>query len=559
MLRKRGFWIGLVVLVVLVGGGYAAYTLWWVPKQTARVGTTLQTATATIGDITVSTTGSGTLMASQTANLTFGASAEVTAVSVQVGDHVNQGDVLARADDTAVRQTLAEDQQAVISAQIAVTTAQSQAELSVAQAEAALATAQASLAALTSPDPANVETAKATLANAQVAYQTAVKKAGMVGEQNASVRISLDQAIAALDNAQSAYAAAMDPAQDWVRDIETTRQSAASAVVGAQQNLEIAQANYDLAMVSTSSADVQTTWAQVVSAKEALAGLEGPTAADLATAQAAVQSAQVTLEQAKLELGGGDRSLTLQQAQLALEQAQLTAAAAQATVDSMTIVAPFTGTVEAVNATVGEIPSDTAIILADLDTPILEFWIDETDLTSAVIGNPVSIVFTALPNLTFSGQIYQVDPQLVTVSNTPAVQAWSTLETISQPVTLLDQMDADITIIAAQATNVVLVPVQAVRTMANGQHVVFVVQPDGTLQLRQVEVGISNYIDIEITSGLSAGEVVSLGNSSSSTSSQSTPGNTGFPGGGGFFPGGGGFSPGGVIVAPVDGGGAGRP
>ncbi len=552
MLRKKAFWIAIVAVVVLGGGGYGAYRLWLMPKQTADAGATVRTATATIGNISITTTGSGTLVPSQTADLAFSASAVVKEVLVKVGDHVQEGDVLARADDTAARQTLAEDQQAVIDAQIALDLAQGQAELGVAQAEVDLATAQKALDALVnwSPDSAELATAKATLANAQVSYQSASKKAGMVDEQNASVRISLDQAISALDSAQQSYADAMNPERDWERDIETTRQSAAASLVRAQQNLEIAQADYDLAMVDTSGADVQSTWAQVLSAKAAVTNLEeAPTADEIAAAQAAVKSAELALQQAKLELGDGDQAVAQNRAELTLEQAKLTAAAAQDAADGMVIVAPFSGTVVTVNFKAGETASGTAISLADLDAPVVEFWADETDMSSVVIGNPVSIVFSALPDLTFSGQIYQVDPQLVTVSNTPAVQAWATL-TSTQDVTLLGDMNADISIIAGEADNVVLVPVEAIRSMGNGQHVVFVVKSDGTLEMRQVEIGLSDYVNTEITSGLSAGEAVSLGSSSSSTTTQSTQtGNQAFPGGGGVF------------VGPIDGGGfqGGRP
>ncbi len=553
MLRKKAFWIALVAVIVLGGGGYAAYRFWLMPKQTADAGATLRTATATIGNISITTTGSGTLVASQTANLAFGVSATVKEVLVKVGDHVQEGDVLARADDTAARQTLAEDQQAVIDAQISLELAQGQAELAVSQAEADLATAQKALDALVnwSPDSVELATAKANLANAQVSYQSASKKAGMVDEQNASVRISLDQAISALDSAQQSYADAMNPERDWERDIETTRQNAAASLVRAQQNLEIAQADYDLAMVDTSGADVQSAWAQVLSAKETVTNLEeAPTADEIAVAQAAVKSAELTLQQAKLELGDGDQAVAQNRAELTLEQAKLNAAAAQDVADGMVIVAPFSGTVVAVNFKAGETASGTAIAISDLDTPVVEFWADETDMSSVAIGNAVSIVFSALPDLTYSGQIYQVDPQLVTVSNTPAVQAWATLDTSTQATTLLADMNADISIIAGEADNVVLVPVEAVRSLGNGQHMVFVVQADGTLEMRQVEIGLSDYVNTEIMSGLTAGEVVTLNSSSSSTTSQSTQtGNQAFPGGGGVF------------VGPIDGGGfqGGRP
>ena len=47
----------------------------------------------------------------------------------------------------------------------------------------------------------------------------------------------------------------------------------------------------------------------------------------------------------------------------------------------------------------------------------------EVDLASVAPGNAVNIVFEALPDHTFPGQIISVDPVLVDVDGTPAVQS----------------------------------------------------------------------------------------------------------------------------------------
>jgi len=556
MLHKKGVWIALIALLIVGGGGYAAIRLWWMPRQTKDTTPSLQTSTAAVGTISITATGSGTLVASETANLAFGASSEVKEVLVAVGDRVAAGDVLARADDTAARQALAQAQQAVIEAGIAVALATGQAELSLAQAEANLAAAQDALAELLnwSPDATALATAKATLANAQASYQTVSVKAGMVDQQNTSVRISLDQAIAALASAQQAYAEAMNPERDWERNIEATRESAAASLVRAQQSLELAQADYDLTTVENgSTAGVQSAWAQVLSAREAVVELEEvPTAAEIAAAERAVKEAELAVLQAQLELGDADQALAQRRAELALEQAELDAAAAQEALDNMVLVAPFSGTVVEMNVSAGEVANGTAIVLANLDTPVVQFWVDESDMASVAVGNPVEIVFSALPDLTFAGEVYRVDPVLVTIGNTPAVQAWATLDTADHAVPLLSEMNADVDIVAGEAVNAVLVPVEALRTIGEGQQAVFVVQADGTLEMRLVEVGLSDYVNAEIKSGVAAGEVVSTGQASASaavapTTDEAFPagGMMGFPGEGVMVPGGGGLQGGG--------------
>jgi multidrug efflux pump subunit AcrA (membrane-fusion protein) len=52
---------------------------------------------------------------------------------------------------------------------------------------------------------------------------------------------------------------------------------------------------------------------------------------------------------------------------------------------------------------------------------------------------------------------------------------------------------------------------EAVREMGAGQYAVFVVRPDGELELRPVQVGLSDNLYYEVVSGLEPGEVVSTG------------------------------------------------
>ena len=68
-----------------------------------------------------------------------------------------------------------------------------------------------------------------------------------------------------------------------------------------------------------------------------------------------------------------------------------------------------------------------------------------------------------------------------------------------------------------------LVPVEALREINPGEYAVFVMQ-NGELRLRQVTVGLMDYTNAEIKSGLQAGEVVSLGTSQSGTTSSSGSG-----------------------------------
>jgi multidrug efflux pump subunit AcrA (membrane-fusion protein) len=143
-------------------------------------------------------------------------------------------------------------------------------------------------------------------------------------------------------------------------------------------------------------------------------------------------------------------------------------------------------------------------------------------MSSAAKGNPVRIIFEALPDYGYNGEIYQVDPVLTTVGGTSAVQLWATIDTAAYPVKLLGSMNADVEIVAGEALNAVLVPVQALHDLGDGQYAVFVVKSDGEVEMRTVEIGLMDFVNAEVKSGLESGEVVTLAeDTSSSTTIQS--------------------------------------
>ncbi len=544
MLRKKLFWI-VIGILILAGGGYAGYTFWFAPKQTVESAPAMETGTVTVGDLSITAAGSGQLVASTEVNLAFSSSGTLKGLSVQVGDKVNAGDVLAWIDDNSAQQAVAAAEQQLMQAEQALAMAQAQAELALIQAQADLDTAQSSLDELLNwaPDEDEIAMAQAELTSAQASYQNTLAKSKV--DQTVSSRVSLDQAIAGLSEAQAEYANAMSAGRDWEKDITTTRENAAAAVLKAQQNLEIAQASYSLNSINSTYADVQSAKAKVVSAQAALDELKNPPEeSEITAAQIQMQQATLAMEQAKLALAdqGNGKTAATRDAELTLEQARLKLTAAQNTLAGTTLVAPFAGTVTAVNAEVGESVNGTAIVLANLDTPMIEFWVEETDMNSVAVDYPINVIFEALPDYVYTGKVERVEPVLATVGSTPAVQIWGSIDTSQYPAQLLGGMNADVEIVAGEAKNALLVPVQALREMGANQYTVFVVKDNGELEMRTVEVGLMDYVNAEVKSGLEQGETVSLGDGSESSSATinsniNTQQQMGPPDGG-FMPGG---------------------
>jgi multidrug efflux pump subunit AcrA (membrane-fusion protein) len=130
-------------------------------------------------------------------------------------------------------------------------------------------------------------------------------------------------------------------------------------------------------------------------------------------------------------------------------------------------------------------------------------------LSKLAIGEEADAVFDSLPNQTFKGKVTEIVPQLTTVASVPAVQAQVQLDNTTGTA-LYVGLNATVNVINAQANNVLLVPVQALKLLEPGKYAVFVVQ-NGNLTLQPVVVGLMDQSFAEIKSGLQSGDVVSTG------------------------------------------------
>ncbi len=533
MLRKKLFWL-ILILVILVsaGGAYAYYDTVYLPAQTVEEAAPVQTAVVRVGDITVSATGAGTIIPAEEIALGFTTGGKLTGLLVDVGSEVAAGDVLARVDDTAAQEALANAQiqlqQATYATDPSTTAAGvSLSDITVEQARLDLATAQSDLEDLQNwtPDEDAVTVAEANLQAAQASYYAASSQDAVAGTTVTIAQVDLESAQRDLATAQENYDAAWtvdrdwetyydkpicDPGeqepctgQTWKQRVENDRSSTASALQRAQDNLVIAQANYDAASAGVNYSSSSNAHSGVVGAQQALAAAqEGPTDAELAAAETAVRKAELAYQQAIIN----------QQADgLSLEQAKINLTAAENTLTDTALVAPIAGTVMAVTANVGEnVGSATFITLADLSKPMLEVYLDETDLAMVGLDYEVDVVFDALPDETFTGKVVQVDPALVTDSGITAVRILVRLDDFAKPQTLPVGLNATVDVIGGRAQNALLVPVEALREISSGQYAVFVME-NGEPKLRMVEVGIMDFTYAEIQSGLEAGEEVTTG------------------------------------------------
>jgi len=384
-------------------------------------------------------------------------------VSVQPGDYVQQGDVLAELDTSDL-------------------------ERQVAQAEQAYLIQQVSYSMTVLPEESEVAAAQTALNNAWAAYQLAQDK--YTAEGAYQVMTSCDN----LDSAQKTYDDALSAYNNYLSDWRV-QVYGIYEVSPQKAQLDRATAAYEQALATCNLAhnsasddsSVKAAWAQVQSARVALDNLINPSELTLATAQAQLDQASQALEQAQRQL------------------------------DKAKIVAPFDGVVTQVAAVVGGSSSGTSIELADTSRYHVDVLVDETEIAQVQADQTAEITFDALPDVSVTGAVSHIDP-VGTISN-GVVYYTVRVELDPTEAALRIDMTANVSIILDTHADVLAVPGGALRSDGNAYYV-NVVDANGEAQRVDVTTGYTDGDLTEVSGDLEEGQQVYIGEPSTTEEQQ---------------------------------------
>ncbi len=476
--KKTPFLLGMLGLVVLAGLGVGA---WQISGQqgfalaatpTPQAG--YRTTTVRRGDLSETISGSGAVVARQTADLAFPAAGTLGELNVQPGDAVTQGQALASLSNISELQLAVQNQ-----------------ELAVRQAKQALQDLQSGGAG-----------ALAKAQSDQAAAETALADA----EKNLR-----NKGVARCDKAtmQTYYYAYLDAkkqANVWESYLSDGNTGYGKDFI--LKNLQPLQKKRDLAYINYTYCQGYTD--QEVSASHANLQVAQ---ANLAQANAAYQN---------LIANNGVDPVAVRQAQAQLDNAQIQLTSAQQDLAGATITAPFDGAVMAVNAQVGDPVGSSSssqggsggtsalMTIANQEEPQVQVNIDETDLAYFAAGCSAQVTFDSLPGQTFSGKVSQVAPALVTVRSVNYAQGLVDLEkskTASGKYLPLG-LTGTVEVTCQQATNALLVSSTAIYTSSDGSAYVYVLNAQGQPEKREVTLGVSSVANTQALSGLNEGESV---------------------------------------------------
>ena len=270
--------------------------------------------------------------------------------------------------------------------------------------------------------------------------------------------------------------------------------------------LQLAQHDYDkISYSSSASSSAQALALQqaTINYQQAVASYNltiNPTDGQLAPLQNNLAQAQLKLALTKQPYIDSD----LAQVQATVDQAKAALNLAKAQLSYATVRAPFDGIVAEVYVSPGAFVS-TATPVIDFISSAQEVALDVEEARIGQIKNDqhASLRVATYPGKDFGAMVTSVAPMADSKTHSFQIKV-----TPADPTRMLRAgMYADVQILANQKQNTVLIPAVAI-TPVNNQSVVYVVKADNTVEARTVTTGLANNDQVEILSGVQAGEAV---------------------------------------------------
>jgi membrane fusion protein, macrolide-specific efflux system len=245
-----------------------------------------------------------------------------------------------------------------------------------------------------------------------------------------------------------------------------------------------------------------------------------------ASSQADYETAEATYQGLKADL----KALEAQ-----IRQAVIAVDTARVNLSFTKVMAPIDGTVIAIVAPEGQTvnavqAAPTIVKLADLETMTVKAQISEADVTRVHAGQKVHFTILCAPDRRYEAILRAVEPAPESMATdtslspgggssmggtTSTAVYYNGLFGIANPDhQLRPAMTAQVNIVLDEADHALVIPAGALReTQPDGRRVVRVMDANGHVLPRTVQVGINNRVMVQVLSGLIAGERVIVSDS----------------------------------------------
>lgn len=507
-------------VALLLAAAIAAGVLVWRQRSAPRLPaganmggqSYVRTLTLQKGTLDASISASGTVESSDVSNVTTELKYTVKSVNVQVGDTVNEGDVICTLDTEDLEKSIAKMKESLAEAKEKALKNYQNAQKSLSDAEKSVTEAyDAKEDKRSARDSAKsaYESAEAQVKSYQSAYDAAnaelLTKLNAVQNAQAAYDQALANAQAAINSQAQASGGSADAGNVGQSAVPAGAPEDDEAVKAAKQALEEAQKAYEEAETALKTAQGNLNTAKSSTNYDARQ-------AAYSQAQSAYEQAKATYEQAQktAETAESSRDDALDAYNKAGESDELEDLQQQ--LEKCTLKAETSGKVTAVNATVGSAVNGTAATIQNTEKLKVGISIAEYDIEKVKVGMK-AIITSDVMDGEVSGTLTQISP---TASGGGSSSSGFAAEVTvnNENSGLLVGTNAKVKIILSTTENVFTVPLDAIGTQEDGSSVVYVKtgeDADGqpTFEPVTVTVGATNDYYAEISGAeLSEGMVV---------------------------------------------------
>ncbi|MFH0988342.1 MAG: efflux RND transporter periplasmic adaptor subunit [Parcubacteria group bacterium] len=238
------------------------------------------------------------------------------------------------------------------------------------------------------------------------------------------------------------------------------------------------------------------------------------------TDKLAITNAEISIKEKTLSLAdlkAGADSLDLRAAQITINQKEDTLLDAKINLSDCYPAAPFDGIIASVTIKKGDSASSGSTVATIItQQQIAEITVNELDAAKIKVGQKATLSFDALPDLSLTGSVSQVDTIGTVSQGVVSYTVQISLDT--QNSGIKPGMTVSVNIITAVKTDVILVPNSAVKSSGNTNYVLVPADSTGvstgTITLPQtpirktVTIGIADDTNTEIISGLNENDLV---------------------------------------------------
>lgn len=191
--------------------------------------------------------------------------------------------------------------------------------------------------------------------------------------------------------------------------------------------------------------------------------------------------------------------------------AQADVDAAQATVNSLSILAPFDGTVLWVEQSAGDVVNagDLSVNMADTNRLYVEVDVDESDIARVKLGNVAQITLDALPGAEYTGKVTVIDPVGEVISGLVKYAVRVELDKVKDAAFMPLGTTADVTITVKDAAVNLAVPIAVIQNDEQGEYV-WVAQENGDAKRVDIVSGAIVGDLVMVTGALQEGDQIQL-------------------------------------------------